>query len=58
MRMNELVFIIGNHYGRKCITILLLSEPCNDMFKVISDVMAQWYEMINTFIITIHYCNV
>ena len=27
------------------------------MFKAISDIMAHWYELINTFIITINFCN-
>ena len=42
------MFIISNHYGRKCFSILLQLEPCSDKSKVISDVMAHWYEMINT----------
>ena len=46
-----------NHYGRKCVSILLQSEPCNDMIKIISDTLAQWYEMMNSFIITINFCN-
>ena len=41
------MFIISNDYGRKCLIILLQLEPC-DMFKVNSDVMVHWYEMINT----------
>ena len=28
------------------------------MFKVISDIMAQWYLMVNAFIITINFYNV
>ena len=53
MKMNcALMFIISNHYERKCLSNLLQSEPCSDMFKVISDIMAHWYEIINTVIIT------
>ena len=40
-----LKFNMSNHYGRKCFSNLLQLQPCNDMFEVISDVMAQWYEM-------------
>ena len=51
-----LIFIISNHYGRKHDT-----EACNDMINVINDIMAHWYELINTFIntllITINFCN-
>ena len=46
---NELKFlmiIISNHYGRKCLINLLQLEPCNDIFKVISDIMAHWFEII------------
>ena len=31
--------------------ILLPIEPCNVMLKVMSDIMAHWYEMINALII-------
>ena len=34
-----IVFIKSNHYGIKCISNLLQLEPCNVMFKVISDIM-------------------
>ena len=27
------------------------------MFQVISDAMAQWYEMINAFLITMNFCT-
>ena len=37
----------SNHYGRKCLSNLLQLEPCSDMFKVISDIMAHSYEMWN-----------
>ena len=46
--MNCALFIIINHYGSQCLSILKQLEPCSDMYKVISDVMAHWYEMINT----------
>ena len=38
------MFIIGNHYGIKCLNQLQL-EPCNVMFKVISDKIAHWYNI-------------
>ena len=34
-----------HHYGIKCLRNLLQLEPCNDMFKVISDIMAHWYDI-------------
>ena len=40
-----LMFIISNHYGIKCLSNLLQLEPCNVMFKVISDIMAHWYDV-------------
>ena len=44
-KMNcALMLIISNHYGRNCLSNLLQLEPCNDMLKVISDIMAHWYE--------------
>ena len=52
-----LMFIICNHYGRKYLSNLLQLEPRIDMFKVISDILAHWYEMISIFIITIHFSN-
>ena len=42
-----LMFILSNHCGRKCASNLLQLEPSIDMFKVISDIMAHWYEMLN-----------
>ena len=42
------MFIISNHYGIKCVSNLLQLEPCNDMFKVISDIMAHCNVMWNT----------
>ena len=51
------MFIMSNHDGRKCLSILLQLEPCNDMLKLISDIMANWYELIKTFLNTISFCN-
>ena len=36
----ELMFIISNRYGIKCLSNLLQLERCNVMFKVISEIMA------------------
>ena len=52
-----LKFIISNHYEIKCLRNLLRLEPCNIMLKVISDIMAYWYDMWNTFVIAINFCN-
>ena len=35
----------SNDYGIKCLRNLLRLEPCNIMFKVISDKMAHWYDL-------------
>ena len=43
-----LMFIISNHYGIKCLSNLLQLEPCNVMFKVISDIMAHWNDMLKS----------
>ena len=40
-----LMFIIGNHYGMKCLSNLLQLEPCDVMFNVIPDRMAHWYDL-------------
>ena len=61
----SLMFIISNSYGRKCLTILLQLDltillqlqPCSDLFKVISGIMKNWYELISTFLIRINFCN-
>ena len=37
--------------------VLLQLGPCIDLFKVISDIMVHWYEMINKIIFTINFCN-
>ena len=48
-KMNcALMFIISNYNGIKCVINLVQLEPCNDMFKVISDIMAHCYDMWNT----------
>ena len=39
-----IIYIINNHYGRKCFSNLLQLERCNDMFRVLSDIMAHWYK--------------
>ena len=49
--------IVVYHELSKCVSNLLQLEPCNDIFKVISDIMAQWYDMLNTFFITIDFYN-
>ena len=54
MKLNcAFMFIISNDYGRKCLSIFCQFEPCNDMFKDISDIMAHWYEIIITIITSI-----
>ena len=52
-----LMFIISNRFGRKCLSNVLQLQRCSDMFNVVSHIMAHWYELINTFIITINFCN-
>ena len=44
---------MSNHYRRQCLTMLLQLEPFIDLFRVISGIMANWYELINTFLIII-----
>ena len=57
-KMNcAMMFIISNHYGIKCVSNLLQLEPCNDMFKVISDIMEHSYDIWNTIINAINFCN-
>ena len=53
---NELCIDVyrSNDYGRKCHSNLLQLEPCNHIFKVISDIMAHSYEMCN--ITSINFC--
>ena len=52
-----LMFIINNHNGIKCLSNLLQLEPCNVMFKVISDIIAHWHNMRNTIVIAINSGN-
>ena len=53
-----LMFIIRYDYGIKCLCNLLELETCNVMFKVISDIMEHWYDLWNTIVIAINFCNV
>ena len=52
-----LMFIINNQYGINWFSNTLQLEPCNIMFKVISDIMAHWYDTRNTIVISINFCN-
>ena len=38
------MFIISNH-GIKCLYKLVQFEPCDSMFKVISEIMAHWFDV-------------
>ena len=49
-----LMFIISNH-GIKCLSNPLQLEPCNVLFKVISDIIAHWHDICNKYN---RYCNV
>ena len=50
------MFIISNHYGIICLSYLLQFEPCNFMFKMISENgTLVWYEY--TIVIAINFCN-
>ena len=51
------MLIISNHYGIKCVSNLIELEPCNVMFKVISDKMGHWNNLWNTIFISINICN-
>ena len=51
------MFNISNHYGIKCLSNQLRLEPCNVMFKVIFDKMAQWYNMWYAIVIAVNFCN-
>ena len=58
MKVNwALMFIISNHYGIKCVSNLLQLEPCSEKFKVISDVLANCYDVWNTIINETNFCN-
>ena len=52
-----LLFIISNHNGRIVLSCIIQLEYCNDMLKVISDIMAQLYVMVNTYVTTINFYN-
>ena len=52
-----LMFNISNHYGIKSLNNPLHLEPCNVMFKVISDIMAHCSVMWNSIVIAINLCN-
>ena len=54
MQNYALMFIISNQQGINCLSSLLQVEPRNVMFKVISDIMAHWYDMWNKYNC---YCN-
>ena len=41
----------------ECLSNVLQLEPCHDMFKVISVIMAHWYDMLNKFLIAMNFCN-
>ena len=43
-----LMFVMCNHYRRKCPSNLLQLEKCSDLLKVISDIMAHSYDLWNT----------
>ena len=45
------------HYGIKCVSNLIQLEPCNDMFKVISDIIARCCDMWNKYINAINFYN-
>ena len=51
------MLIISNRYGIKCLSNPLQLEPCNVMCKVISDIMGHWYDMWNSIIVAINFCN-
>ena len=54
-KMNcALMFIMSNHYGKKCLSNFLQLEPWSDM---ISDIMAHCYDLGNTIMKAINFCN-
>ena len=58
LKMNgALMFLISNYYGRKCLSDLLQLQPFNDLFKVISDLLANCYDVWNTIINEINFCE-
>ena len=50
-----LMFILSNHYEIKCLSNPLQLEPRIVMFKVISDIMAHWYDMWNSIVIAMQW---
>ena len=52
-----LMFITSNHYVIKYLCNVLQLERHIVMFKVISDIMAHWYDMWKSIVITIDFCN-
>ena len=52
-----LMFIISNQDGIKCLCNLLQSEACNVIFKVNSDIVADWCDKWNIIVIAINFCN-
>ena len=49
MTMNcAFMVFISNHYGRKCLCIIIQLEPYNDIFMVNSNIMAICYELTMT----------
>ena len=55
--ISALMFTISNHYGIKYLRNLLQWEPCNVMYKVISDIMEHWYDVWNSIDIAINFSN-
>ena len=57
-KMNcTLIFIMSYRHGIKCVSSLLQFEQWNDMFKLISDIMAHCCDMWNTNINAINFCT-
>ena len=50
-----LKLIINYRHGIKCLCNLLYLEPCNVMFKLISDIMVHWYAMWNTIVMAFNF---
>ena len=49
--------IISSHYERKCRSTPLQLDPYNVMVKVISDIMAHWWDLWNGIVISINISN-
>ena len=43
--IGALMFILSNRYGIKCLSNVLQLETFIVIFKVISDIMAHWYDL-------------